>query len=213
MGKLFNDEDKFNPEIARASIGSGTAVAVLKGFIGLESAFNPKAYRYEPALKPPDASYGLAQILACTARGVGYTGIPTGLFDPFTSALYGGKFIRALAKKYPNLPDLIAAYNMGYPRKITATTQFIANIYKYPIQYRESPPADWIYANEPYVRRVSAYIAYYQAREKNDNTIAEQILTLIQKKDLASVIALFKPLIAEIKWDTKGNCPTCGKPL
>jgi len=211
MGQLFPKEDLYNAEILRASVESGTPYSVLKGFIALESAFDAKAYRYEAHIN--DASYGLAQILVRTARGVGFQGEPAELFDPYKSVLYGGKFIRQLSAKYPDVLDLIAAYNAGFPRKIRQTTQYIADLYGYPIKYREEPPVGWVYANEPYVRRVASYIAYYQAREKNDVARAEEILGLIKKKDLTTASAMLKPLTsgperAEVKF-----CPRCHSPL
>lgn len=211
MGQLFANEDKYNAEILRASVESGTPYSVLKGFVALESAFDAKAYRYEAHIN--DASYGLAQILVRTARGVGFQGEPAELFDPYKSVLYGGKFIRQLAKKYSNVLDLIAAYNMGYPRKIRETTQHIAALYKYPIEYREKPPVGWVYANEPYVRRVASYIAYYQAREKNDVARAEEILGLIKKKELTTASVMLQPLISEpVRAEVK-FCPRCHSPL
>jgi hypothetical protein len=195
MPKLFNKEDDYNAIILKVSQETGTPYAVLKGFVALESAFDEKAYRYEAHIN--DASYGLAQVLNRTARGVGFTGEPAELFDPYKSLKYGGLFIRALAKQYPNLLDLIAAYNMGFPRKITATTQLIANVYGYPLEYRTKPPADWVYANEPYVRRVASYIAYYQAKEKNDTTEALRIYDLIKKKVLMTPTGWVNPSISQ----------------
>ena len=194
LPKLFTKEDDYNAIILKVSKETGTSSPVIKGFVALESAFDEKAYRYEAAHN--DASYGLAQVLNSTARGVGFTGKPEELFDPYKSLFYGAKFIRALAEKYPDLLDLIAAYNMGYNRKIGATTQVIANIYQYPISYRDKPPAGWVYANEPYVRRVATYIAYYQAKEKNDVAEATRIYDLIKKKALMTPSGWSNPSIS-----------------
>ncbi|NMC98906.1 MAG: lytic transglycosylase domain-containing protein [Bacteroidales bacterium] len=180
--QLFKNENAFDKEFLQVMNETGCPISVLKGFVALESAFNPKAYRYEEHRK--DASYGLAQILYQTAKGYGFTGKPEDLFDPYLSLKYGALFLKDLAKKYNNPFDLIASYNMGYPRKITETTQFIANIYKYPITYKTNPPKDWVYANQPYVDRVASYMAFYQALEKNDINKAWDIYNLIKKKRL-----------------------------
>lgn len=202
MPKLFSKEDNYDPVFLRVSQETGTPFPVLKGFVALESAFDEKAYRYEAHIN--DASYGLAQVLNRTARGVGFTGDPKELFDPYQSLKYGGLFIRALAKKYPNLLDLIASYNMGYPRKITATTKLIADVYQYPLEYREKPPAGWVYANEPYVRRVATYIAYYQAKEKGDVAEALRIYDLIKKKVLMTDLGWSNP---SISWQAPSPVP------
>lgn len=192
---LFKDENKYDHEILRAAQEEGVPFAVAKGFFALESAFNPKAYLEEKYADPAknDASYGLAQVLYRTARGMGYTGTPEGLFDPYTSAKYGARFIAGLYKKYKSLPDTIAAYNMGRPRKAAETTARIIGIYGKPLP-------DWVYANQPYVDRVSAYIAYYQALERRDAGAAERIQILIKKKLLASRRAIWQKLTSAIPW-------------
>lgn len=210
MAPLFPREDEFNDVFLRVAAETGVPYCVLKGFVALESAFNPKAYRYEPHIN--DASYGLAQVLVRTARGVGYQGTPEGLFDPYQSVLCGGRFIRNLSKKYPSLSDVVAAYNMGYPRKIAATTPLIASIYKYPLEFRERPPEGWVYANEPYHWRVMAYIAYYEARQANEMARAEEILGLIRAKDTRGVFQRYGARLNALKWGVQ-TCPTCGKQI
>jgi soluble lytic murein transglycosylase-like protein len=192
---LFKNEDKFNPEINKVTQETGVPMSVLKGFFALESAFDPNSYREEHYAdsSKDDASYGLAQVLYGTARGLGYTGEPKGLFDPYTSAKYGALFIKALHSKYPRIPDVIAAYNMGFARKAPQTTPRIIGIYGQPAE-------DWIYANQPYVDRVSAYIAYYQAKERNDNEAANRIEVLIKKKYIVSRRKIWQSLIGEIPW-------------
>jgi len=37
----------------------------------------------------------------------------SGLFDPATNIKYGAAFLAGLLKKYPDVLDAIAAYNMG----------------------------------------------------------------------------------------------------
>lgn len=170
---LFADENKFDHEILRAANATGVPVAVLKGLIGVESAFKPKAFRAEPQIN--DASRGLMQILYRTAKAVGYTGTEEGLFDPTANVLHGAKFFRDLMLKHKNLPAAVASYNMGYPRPASKTTPTIIKIYG-------TPAPDWTYANQPYVNRVLAYIAYFQTFEKNDAQARAALLDLIKKK-------------------------------
>lgn len=178
MDLLFQNENKYNTEILKASQETGVPVAVIKGFVALESAFTPAAIKSEVHLN--DASYGLMQILYKTAKGVGYQGDPGGLLDPYTSLYFGAKFLRGLLDKYPSLSDAIASYNMGFPRKAKDTTPLIIKLYGH-------PDTSWIYANQPYVDRVSAYIAYYQTFEKADSARRQEILDAIKKKDRATL--------------------------
>lgn len=173
---LFDAENTFDAEILRAANATGVPVAALKGLIGVESAFKPKAFRAEPQIN--DGSRGLMQILYRTARAVGYKGTEQGLFDPATNVLHGAKFFRDLLLKYKNLPDAVASYNMGHPRPASKTTPTIIKIYG-------TPQPDWVYANQPYVNRVLAYIAYYQTFEKNDAQARAAILDLIKKKSVS----------------------------
>jgi soluble lytic murein transglycosylase-like protein len=183
---LFAAENKFDHEFLTEAVALKIPVSVLKGFAALESAFNDKAHREEPAIK--DASYGLMQILFKTAQGVGYKGTADGLFDPATNIHFGGLFLKGLLQKYPNVLDAIAAYNMGYPRKASATTETIKKIYG-------APAADWVYANQPYVDRVASYIAYYQALENTDKSKAATILDLIKKKDCRKAALSLDPFL------------------
>jgi len=183
---LFKKEDLYNKELLQVSHETEVPLSVLKGFFALESAFNVSAKRYEK--HRDDSSYGLSQVLYKTAKGFGYKGEPEGLMDAYTSAYYGAKFIKQLSKKHKNILDIIASYNMGWPRKIEQTTKFIAKIYSYPYSYKTNPPARWVYANQPYVDRVASYIAYYQALEKNDIPKAWDIYKLIKKKSYGSAM-------------------------
>lgn len=180
---LFQNESTYNAEFLKASQATGVPVSVIKGVAAVESAFNAKAFRDEP--KIGDASYGLMQILYKTAKGMGYQGAPAGLADPAVNALYGAKYLRGLLAKHSDLSAAVASYNMGFPRRAHATTPTIVGIYG-------QPQPDWIYANEPYVRRVLAYIAYYQTFERPDEKKRAVILDLIKKKDLATPRAMLQ---------------------
>jgi len=182
---LFKKEDLYNHEMLQASQEEGVPLSVLKGFFALESQFEAKSYKYEEHLninKLPEtsskriyASYGISQILYTTAQNMGYQGQPEGLYDPYTSAKWGARFIANLHKQYPKDLDVIATYNAGWPRPAARTTPIIVGIYG-------QPGADWVYANQPYVDRVAAYIAYYAAVERNDQITAQKVHDILQKK-------------------------------
>ncbi len=181
--QLFKNENQFDHDFLKVSQETGIPISVLKGFTALESAFNPKAYKYEPHRK--DASYGLMQVLYQTAKGFGYKDLPEKLFEPYNSIKYGALFLKHLFKKYNNIYDVIASYNMGFPRPASKTTPLIISIYG-------QPQPDWKYANQPYVDRVASYIAYYQALEQNDVNKAWEIYNLIKAKKLKEASSYIK---------------------
>lgn len=86
--------------------------------IMIESGGNTYAIRHEPRLN--DASYGLGQLLYSTARGLGYTGTPSGLYDPAVNIDLIARYHRRNYDHYEkNLSpqELTVAYNTGSPYK------------------------------------------------------------------------------------------------
>ncbi len=85
--------------------------------IMIESGGNPRAIRYEPRIN--DASYGLGQLLYGTAKGLGYTGRPEGLFDPAINIDLIARYHRRNLDHYGHLTaeQLTTAYNTGSPYK------------------------------------------------------------------------------------------------
>lgn len=111
----------------------GVPVSWVKAVIMTESSGNPDAYRAEPAIG--DASYGLMQLLYRTAKGLGYTGDPSGLYDPDTNIQLGTKLIGQIRQ---NVGDdyvrMYSAYNSGNPDKyLTSSTvqQHVNNAVKW----------------------------------------------------------------------------------
>jgi len=114
---------------------------VVGGMIQRESAWDPKAERYEPAfyeryLSDNDewqrriehhgwqichvaSSWGLMQIMFVTAWERGYRGNPTDLTAPETNLLYGAMHLAWLLDRYEGvsgMADAVAAYNAGNVR-------------------------------------------------------------------------------------------------
>ena len=105
----------------------GVPVAWVEGVIQTESGWNPQAYRAEPQIH--DASYGLMQVLYSTARGLGYTGSPDGLFDPDTNIQLGTKLMGQLIAQYgDDILRVYSAYNSGKPDLYLTSTQVAANV-------------------------------------------------------------------------------------
>jgi hypothetical protein len=87
-------------------------------FCQVESSFRPKACRYEPRLN--EGSYGLMQVLASTAAGVGLTGSPEQMYDPETGLRIGMKvaqlYWQQLSKylrRDPTKEEWCDSYNRG----------------------------------------------------------------------------------------------------
>lgn len=85
--------------------------------IMIESGGDTNAIRHEPRIN--DASYGLGQILYGTARGIGFKGQPSDLFDPAINIDLIGKYHRRNLDHYKELTpqELTTAYNTGSPYK------------------------------------------------------------------------------------------------
>jgi len=104
----------YDVEIERAAARWGVPESWILAVIEVESAFNAGAYRYEAKLN--DASYGLMQLLYSTARGLGYTGSPEGLFDPAVNIDYGAKLLAQLRDRFgADFERVYSAYNSGRP--------------------------------------------------------------------------------------------------
>lgn len=91
--------------------------SIVMGVMQTESSFNPRAYRYEPALG--EASYGLMQLLESTARDRGLVGPATDLYDPLLNIRLGMRQLKwsydYLSSRLGNFSDLqwISSYNGG----------------------------------------------------------------------------------------------------
>jgi soluble lytic murein transglycosylase-like protein len=206
----FTDDDKYDNLIKAIAQEEGVNPALVKGIIGAESAFKAGAILWEPSHSrirqegDTDASRGLMQVTEGAAKTVGYAGSQT--FDllmlPQVGVRYGIKVLkRFLDNPYanfykgppqpgqvplhqPRVTDAVAAYNMGYPRAIGWTTEGIASLFRYPMTYKDAPPPGWIYANQPYVDKVLAFSALYEADFAGDKEAVAERLAEIKRGDL-----------------------------
>lgn len=171
--QIFKNENAYDNDINLITKRLNIPAPLIKAFIAIESAFNPQAYKYEAHRK--DASYGLIQILYNTAKGIGFKGVPDDLYSPPVNINWAGKYIKYLIDTYKDYDKVFAAYNMGYPRLAKDTTKIIVGIYG-------KPKPDWKYANQPYVDKGLAYLAYFTALDKKDYDKAWEIYHLIMNK-------------------------------
>lgn len=99
----------------------------IRAVIQTESSWKPAAYRAEPAIG--DASYGLMQLLGKTARGLGFTGDPSLLYDPAVNIDLGTKLLGELRRSYgDDFRRIYSAYNSGKPDKYLTSTQVATHV-------------------------------------------------------------------------------------
>lgn len=148
---IWARENDFDLVFAHESERTGVPIYILKGVTAKESSFNPRAFRPEPQIK--DASRGLMQVLYGTAKWIGYTGSPEGLFDPSASIAAGADVLR----RYYGLAtatgggweDTISMFNAGMEK--------IA-----PGKYTARKLSDGSYLNQAYVDDVKVYAGYFK---------------------------------------------------
>jgi soluble lytic murein transglycosylase-like protein len=123
---------QLDDKIAHFSKEAGIPVNMFKSIIKKESDFQVNVKRYEKHLKNAEwytrhiptnqltnslafSSIGVCQVLYGSARGLGYTGTPSGLYDIDTNMYYSAKYLKKLVKKYDsNFMRVISAYNAGH---------------------------------------------------------------------------------------------------
>jgi soluble lytic murein transglycosylase-like protein len=112
MTVIFNKELQYLPHIQAASAKYNVPVALILAHMKQESAFNPSAYRAEPAIN--DASTGLLQLLVKTAQGLDSSATHERLLDPAYNIDLGTKYMAQNLKRYNgNIQDEMASYNAG----------------------------------------------------------------------------------------------------
>lgn len=172
MSRYARERD-FDREIADAARDYRVPVPMLKAIIAAESAFNPRAYRFEKHLN--DASYGLMQLLYKTARSLGYTGQPDGLYDPRTNIRLGAAYIadnlRTAAGNGHSMEAAISAYNAGFSAVRRGDGKRTTN----------APGAPFI--NQAYVDRVLKLMQYFGGAGAAPQPL--QTVTINAQRDMA----------------------------
>lgn len=117
----------FEDEIANAATLYNVPESWIRAVIETESNWIAQAFRSEPRIS--DASYGLMQLLYRTAKGLGYTGMPEGLYDPFVNIDLGTKLLGQLRALYgDDFQRVYSAYNSGSPDLWQTSSQVAANV-------------------------------------------------------------------------------------
>lgn len=214
MGRWAN-EDRWTPYIEDAASRHGVPVPLVQAIIGVESAFNPSAYRVEPDKGTDNDSAGLMQILHDTARSVGYAGpfgdssALTGLFDPVTNIEYGTAY---LADQYRlaggDAAAAASAYNggwrpsLGFGAKATRPLSIILarDAARNVLKRRQVAVGE--YSNQPYVNAVLANLSYFTAKQRAASFSPGTVLTTpltasggVNPKLLAALVGLLLGLL------------------
>lgn len=166
--------EQWRPIVADAVARSGNVVPVALplAIIEAESSGTPSAYRGEPN---GNGSIGLMQVLATTARSLGYTGpigdpkLLTGLYDPATNIGLGVRLLSDNFRSIGTLAGAASAYNggirpqfgFGYPwgGPGTTTVCLARDTAGNCIQRRTVLPGE--FGNKPYVDKVMAAFLRY----------------------------------------------------
>ncbi|MHA7777446.1 lytic transglycosylase domain-containing protein [Roseibium sp. M-1] len=101
-------KDKYATLIRKAAAKHGVPVQIAKAVVQVESNFNPRA-------RGSAGEVGLMQIKPATARGIGYRGSTTALYDPETNLEWGMKYLAGAHKKAGgDVCGTILRYNAGH---------------------------------------------------------------------------------------------------
>jgi soluble lytic murein transglycosylase-like protein len=137
----------------------GVPAAIIRAVIAVESGGNPLAERKEPG---GESSRGLMQLLLGTARSLGYTGPPEGLFDPAVNVRLGTAYLWQLYQRAGDWPGAISAYNggwrpsLGFGRRLGRPMVVCLARDAEGRCIRSRRAAAGEFANQPYVDRVLA---------------------------------------------------------
>lgn len=162
--KGWKDENKYDALIRAASAKWAVPVPLIKGIIAHESSFNPLASLKEAprdSLPPTpdhpkggDESRGLMQVLARTARGLGYTGSLDGLYDPALSIELGTHLLSNILRQAKgDIPVTLSAYNGGFSKVRPNDGKRVS----------DTLPSPFI--NQAYVDLVLSYVDYFRKKE------------------------------------------------
>ena len=153
VARRWPAQDTYRDAIESAAATHGIPRGLAYGLVAQESGFRPGAFRSEPTYKclatgtVGDASYGLTQVLYCTAFGLGYAGQPAGLFDPATNLELGYRYLASLLRARDSTAAALSNYNGGYR----------------PGLGYGAARADGTYANQAYVDGVLEKAAYFDS--------------------------------------------------
>ncbi|MCG8445502.1 MAG: lytic transglycosylase domain-containing protein [Hyphomicrobiales bacterium] len=108
---------ELNGLIAKHARKNGVPLDLAHAVITIESRYNPRA-------RGQAGEIGLMQIKPATARGMGYRGSASGLYDPYVNLTWGMRYLgEAKRRADGDLCGTILRYNAGhYARRMNRTS-------------------------------------------------------------------------------------------
>lgn len=163
--KRWANQDTYASAIEAHAADNGVPAALAYALIAQESGFNATAIRQEPAYHcaatgaTGDASYGLTQVLYCTALGLGYTGTAANLFDVETNLQLGLSLLGSLLSSHNgDIGAALSAYNGGDRHSLGYGAR----------------RADGTFANQQYVDNIQSNADYFEGYlAERDQPIAD----------------------------------------
>jgi soluble lytic murein transglycosylase-like protein len=118
--------DPFTAAVEDNAATWGVDPDLLRAVVWRESRGNPDATG--DLQDPRGPALGLGQVLLQTARGMGFPGNPSELYDPQVNLYYAAQYLRSRLDVYGgDVPSAVAAYNAGTARY--AGRQFVNQPY------------------------------------------------------------------------------------
>ncbi len=119
MSKFHDNEKKFLPLLARVGANHGLPPEFLVAIAHHESRFDPNAVATDPRDLARGGSRGLCQMSWKTAVGLGFKGMPEGLFYPDINAELSAQLALEHAKRFKlaltDVASLAQCHNAGRP--------------------------------------------------------------------------------------------------
>lgn len=152
---------------------------LVRGLIGQESGFNPRA------VGDDGSSFGLMQVQTATAKGVGVVG---DLLDPETNLRAGCRYLAEQIGRTGSVPAGLSAYNGGY----RPTLGFGAKL------------ADGRFRNQTYVDRVLINMTYFHQRRVAARPVVspttEPVGLVLSKAEIAILVAVGALVVGGAGW-------------
>jgi soluble lytic murein transglycosylase-like protein len=160
LTKRYARQDAYDAQIAAASAAHRVPVPVIKAIIAHESRFDERAYNDEGGRR--GGSRGLMQMSDATARLLGYTGAPDGVYDVPTNLELGARYIAdnisyAASNGY-GLDSALSMYNGGPSTERPGDGKRTGN--SHTAADRATP-----FVNQAYVDSVMEKVRYFERYE------------------------------------------------
>lgn len=172
-------EGTYDALIVAAAADAGLDPDLVKGLIGQESGFNPRA------VGDDGSSFGLMQVQTATAKGVGVTG---DLLDPATNLRAGCRYLAGQIHRAGSMAAGLSAYNGGYR----------------PALGFGAPLADGRFRNQTYVDKILINTEYFHqlrvAARPVVSPVTEPGGLILSKSEIAILVLVGAVVLGGAGW-------------